>query len=205
MYPLFEALESRTLLSTVSPVAAFKTDTTIMKHDLNAIASVGKANFKLIEADLKSGNELKLKSAQGLLKTLDVEGKSVSSTLTTGVNKTISLITADVNALQADAKAFDKKPSSKLQAKVLAADTKLTTDAANRLTIITNDLAAQRTTNGTNLTAILNAFPTNTTLASNVSTTIDPNAANARTALSSTSTTALTTDITNIITALVTA
>jgi hypothetical protein len=203
MHPLFESLEPRTLLSVVPSVAAFKAETALMKHDLSTSLSVGSANFKLIEADLKSANEFK--PAKALLARLDIQGKSRTATLTSAIDKAITLVTADVTALQTDTKAFDKKPTSKLQAKVLAAETKLTTDAANRLTIITSDLDAQRTTDSANLTAILNAFPSNTRLADNASSTIDPNSVAARTAISNASTTAFTTDITNIITALVTA
>ncbi|HSZ55753.1 MAG TPA: hypothetical protein VK797_08840 [Tepidisphaeraceae bacterium] len=200
MGSFFESLESRVFLSVAPSVGALKVEGEVILADLVALGKVGKANFKLIEADLNAAGETKAAKAQ--VKTLSVEGSAGYVLTSRDVHKMVSLITSDVGKLLAAASRLSHDPTNlTFQAKVTAAANTLQTDAANRLTTITTDLTNQQNTNAANVAAIESAFPSNTRLATDVSTTISTNTNNAVTRLSYLVPFALTSGVASVIAA----
>lgn len=201
MSHFIESLESRELLSIVPAVAALKADGATVVADLVALTRVGKANFKLIESDLKADGELK--SSAALVRRLGIEGTAADVVLAIGVGRTIPVITAEVNRLEAVARLLAKKPTSVVLQAKFSADSTALTDAANaRLSIITEDLTAQHDVNSANVTAVVDANPSNTQLSSDLSEVISPRTTADRTALVNDATKALTTDVSAVISAL---
>lgn len=200
MNPLIESLEGRRLLSTSPTVAALAAGARQTQNAYNSLVAIGKNNFKIIEADLKLDNEFK--SSGGLLKKLGDDSVAADKVLTRGLTATSALIAKDVKKLESAAAALAKKPASAaLQAKVSAAGNTLSTDAANRLSIITGDVTAEKDAAQTNVEALLTANPSNTLLKTDVDTTISLSSRDARTALTTAATTTLTTDVNAVIAA----
>jgi hypothetical protein len=200
MGTFIESLESRTLMSVAPSVGVLKAEAEVAKADLVADGKVGVANYKLIYAALKADGEQK--TSKALLKDLSVEGKAAFNVTSRGVKGAGTLLLADVNRLIADARSLAKHPTNlTFQAKVTAAESTLSLDASNRLTLITADITAEHDTNSTNLTAIEMADAGNSLLASDVENTIAPSSSAARTALIDAVTTTLTTDVAAVVAA----